>query len=116
MNLPVEIFFKIESYCDIFTRQVFLMLNKRIRFIFLQKYTGYILYSESSSLVYDTYKITIHKNKRCLHDYIKKNNEKMHVILKKVRFTHLGRYIVEEHNSMRIFDETAYICKYISNY
>lgn len=111
MNLPIEIFFKIESYCDVYTRRVFLSLNKRIRYMFLQKYIGYVLYSESSSLVYDPYKITIHKNKKFLYNYINKHNEKMHSILKKVRFTHLGRYIVEQNGSMRIFDETAYICK-----
>ena len=95
-------------YCDVYTRRIFLILNKRIRSILLQKYVRYILYSESSNLVYDSYKITIHKNRKCLHNYIE-NNKDIPCILKKVKFTHLGRYIVEEYNSMRIFDETSYI-------
>lgn len=109
MKLPIEIFLKIESYCDVYSRTFFLMLNKFIRSVFLKKYQGYILYSESTNLVYDTYKVTIHKSHLDLCKFINKSDKEMHIMSRKVTFTNLGRYIVEENNSMRIFDETAYI-------
>jgi hypothetical protein len=109
MKLPVEILFKIESYCDIYSRHLLLYLNKYIRSIILQKYYGYILYSETTSLVYDKYKMTIHKNKVSLEDYIKKNNKEICIKCKKVRFTNFGRDVAEQYNGTRIYDETAYI-------
>lgn len=109
MKFPDEILFNIESFCDVVSRSILLNLNKHIRSILITKYYGYVLYSDTSSLVYDSYKVTIHRNKKKLDTYIKNNHNEKHIMSRHVRFTNLGRFIVEEHPSMRIFDETAYI-------
>lgn len=93
------------------------MLNKNIRLIFLKKYYGYLLYSQTSiektKFKYDKYNITIHKDIKTLNNYIKKNYNEMHILSRKVIFTSIGRDIVEKNNTMNIFEETDYICKYI---
>jgi hypothetical protein len=109
MIFPIEIINIIEDFCNNETKLKLILLNKAIRMTLLQKYYGYILYSESSSLVYDTYKMSIHRNKTELDNYINSKNTEKHIISKYVRFTLLGRNVVKEFPSMRIFDETAYI-------
>lgn len=111
MKLPLDIIYKIESYCDIYTKYNLLFLNKSIRRLLLPKYYGYILYTKTSNLVYDKYYISIHKNKNELLKFIEKNGDKLHIKYYKVELTSIGRNVVEEFLSMRIFDETSYIVK-----
>jgi hypothetical protein len=115
MKLPLDIIYKIESYCDVYTKYNLLFLNKNIRKMLLSKYYGYVLYTKTSNLVYDNYHVTIHKNHDSLLKFIEKNTDKMHIKYFKVKFTCFGRNIVDEFTSMRIFDETSYIVKKINN-
>jgi hypothetical protein len=108
MKLPLEVLSKIEDFLDNNTRKCMLHLNTCTRAFLLQKYYGYVLYMNSSSLVYDSYKFILHKSPRDLEEYLQKTSDQP-LFSRRVRFTSLGRAVVEELRSIRIYDETAYI-------
>lgn len=110
MRVPMEVLSRIEGYSDEDTRQNLLRLSRDIRKFLLMKYYGYVLYTWTSNLVYDNYKVTIHKNRRDLERYMDKNSER-HLIARYVRFTGVGRRVVEEVGSIRVYGESVYILK-----
>ncbi|NBP00481.1 MAG: hypothetical protein EBU90_10235 [Proteobacteria bacterium] len=108
MKLPLEILSVIEGFSDHNTRKCMLILNVGTRHFLLKKYDGYVLYMNSSSLIYDSYKVILHKSKSCLDKYIKQTKDQP-LFIRHVRLTLLGRAVAEEFKSIRIYDETAYI-------
>lgn len=112
MKLPLEILCVIEGFSDQNTRKCMLLLNVGTRQFLLTKYYGYVLYMNSSSLVYDSYKVILHRSKSDLDKYIQKTKDQP-LFSRHVRLTSLGRAVAEEFKSIRIYDEMAYILKLV---
>lgn len=109
-HLPIEIWSVIESFCDIYTQMSLLKLNAALYRHLLPTYMGVVVYSHTSNLVYDSYKITIHRSIKHASDYVRSHsNSERPVTVKKCRFTSFGKEIANTYKSMRIYDEYAYI-------
>ena len=121
----MDIIGRIDYFSDNITRISLLRLNKMIRMYLIPRYYGYILYTKTTSLVYDTYKMTLHKSLESLKHYVGTCDKHVgtcdkhmgtcdkHVLryAKKVVFTTLGRSVVNEFPDLRVYSEFPYIQK-----
>ncbi|NBU34420.1 hypothetical protein EB118_11690 [bacterium] len=111
MKLPMEVIEHIEGFLDPMSKVTLLYLCKSIYRFLLPKYLGIVLYSNSSNLVYDSYKMTIHKSEKDLRTYINNTPNELPVIYKRVQFTPFGRHVANMFKSRRIHDLNIYVNK-----